>query len=62
MEGMLNVKEQKIKLKDLFFDETKPIKDYLLNFSNAASVFSVDAMKKRESVSLQFMQNLKGNL
>ena len=62
MEGMLNVKERKRKLQEMFGDATQPIKDYLMNFSNAASIISVDLIKKKDSAGLQFAQSLKQNL
>ena len=62
MEGMLNVKERKRKMLEMFGDATQPIKDYLLNFSNAASIMSVDLIKQKDSAGIQFAQSLKQNL
>lgn len=56
MEGMLNVKLSKTKQGLTKEDSFRPIKDYLLNFSNAAAVLSVNALKGGNSNAKGFAQ------
>lgn len=56
MEGMLNVKMSKIKQGLLQEDTAQPIRDYLMNFSSAAAVLSVSAMKGENSNTKGFIE------
>ena len=49
MEGMLSVKEHKLKAKVRNIDVEKPIDDYLLNFSKQANIVSVGELGNANS-------------
>lgn len=49
MEGMLSVKEHKLKAQERNIDIEKPIEDYLLNFSKEADMVSIGQLGDKNS-------------